>query len=387
VAINVHISLNKLTNPSRVLREANTLVDHGVFQKILIFALWDSGLKEEEKYSEGIDVQRIKLRTKRFPTNIVFQLLKYIELIIKIILRLKSKEVTVVNCHGLGALPIGVILKHLKRIALIYDTHELETETHSLRGIRKILSKLTERVFIGFSDVIIVVSDSIKEWYENTYGKNNVVVVRSFPYKKWINRRRSNILKNTFNISDNEVLFIYQGKFAYGRCIETLLNVFSRLNYDKHIVFMGYGQLEEMIKDFAQRYKNIHYHPAVPPDEISSYTKSADVGINLTDNSCLSRYYALSNKLFEYLNSELPVIVSDFPERGRFVDEFSCGWKIRVKDKVSEESVYNFINELTKDEIVQKKENVRKLENIFIWENEEKRLLNVYASLNKQRRR
>ena len=31
---------------------------------------------------------------------------------------------------------------------LIYDAHELETETHSLKGVKKKLAKVVERLFI-----------------------------------------------------------------------------------------------------------------------------------------------------------------------------------------------------------------------------------------------
>lgn len=73
---------------------------------------------------------------------------------------------------------------------------------------------------------------------------------------------------------------------------------------------MGYGALQDEIINITKVYKNIFFQPAVPHN-IPDYTSSADVGISsLVDlSSCLSYYYSLPNKIFEYLMAELPIIV------------------------------------------------------------------------------
>jgi hypothetical protein len=51
----------------------------------------------------------------------------------------------------------------------------------------------------------------------------------------------------------------------------------------------------------------------------------ADVGIYLIENSCLNHYYSRPNKIFQYLFSSLPLVVSDFAEIGKIVDESNRG--------------------------------------------------------------
>ena len=53
-------------------------------------------------------------------------------------------------------LPIGVLLKYLTKGDLVYDAHELETETFVLFGIRKRLSKLVEKWLIGHVALTVV---------------------------------------------------------------------------------------------------------------------------------------------------------------------------------------------------------------------------------------
>jgi len=381
LTVNLHISLNRLSNASRILREVHTVMDSNAFQKCIIVALWSSGLDDFEKISGNIEIYRIRLKTRKLPKSIIFQPIKYIELMFILFVKFSKDDIKVVNSHSVDALPIGIMFKMLKRAKLIYDAHELETETHGLHGLRKRISKTTERACVRFIDRIIVVSDSIKEWYEKEYGLRNVYTVKNFSYMKWSSNEISTILKEKFGIDTSHILFIYQGKFTGGRGIEALLNAFSRLESNKHIVFMGYGELQERIISFANHNSNIHFQLAVSPEQVNSYTKSADVGINLTDNSCLSRYYALSNKLFEYLSSGLPVIVSDFPERARIIDTFHCGWKIRVHNFVESSPIYDLIHSLTKDEIAKMKVGAAKLKNEFVWEREEDKLLDIYRSL------
>ena len=48
---------------------------------------------------------------------------------------------------------------------MIYDTHELETETNELRGIKS-LAKIVEFIFINTVDHVFVVSENIADWYK-----------------------------------------------------------------------------------------------------------------------------------------------------------------------------------------------------------------------------
>ena len=55
------------------------------------------------------------------------------------------------------------------------------------------------------------------------------------------------------------------------------------------------------------------------------YAASADVGLSLIEDICLSYYYCLPNKLFECLMAGLPVIVSNLPEMAAIVRDFRVG--------------------------------------------------------------
>ena len=139
---------------------------------------------------------------------------------------------------------------------------------------------------------------------------------------------------------------------------------------------MGRGPLEKDIKQYEKEFPNIHFHGAVKPEEVLCYTSSADIGVSLIENTCLSYYYSLPNKVFEYLLSGVPIIVSDFPEMGKLVDENNCGWKIRVDS----DALFKLIGKISHKDIFEKKNNVLKCKDNYGWHKEEETLLKIYKS-------
>ncbi|WKZ19221.1 MAG: glycosyltransferase [Candidatus Jettenia sp. CY-1] len=376
--INVHIYPSPFKNESRILKITKTLADTKIFDKIYIIATWEDGLPEIEFIESNREVIRIQRKLNNAKRGNFWKIFRTLEWSWKIIRIFHGKKIRCINCHSLQVLPLCAFLKIFKRSKLIYDTHELETETASSVGFRKILSKIIERLFMPFIDEIIVVNEHIAEWYQNAYNLKKVWIVKNVPYNKG-EPERTVILKNTYNIKKNDILFLYQGLIGYGRGIETLLKIFSKLDSDRHIVFLGYGDLDivERIVEYSKQYPNIHYHPAVKPDEISHYTASADVGLSLIENVCLSYYLCLPNKLFEYMSCGIPVIVSDFPGMSKFIDKYGCGWKIPLEAH----AIISLIHEITQDVLNEKREKTKEARKYFGWHLEEPTLLKVYKHL------
>jgi len=368
---------SSMKHETRILKITKSLADSGMFNKIYIVGIGESNLKEHEKLDSQREVWRVPLKSHNFSNKSLGKIIKYTEWQLRVFFRFKKKNITFVNCHCLSTLPIGFFFKLFVKSKLVYDTHELETEVIESVGIRKKINKVIEKIFIQFADVIFVVSDSIANWYKNQYNLKEVYVIRNVPYRHSSKIDNSDVLKAKFNIQDDEILFIYQGLLSEGRGIEILLNVFSKVDEKRHIVFMGKGFSENLIRKNEDDFPNIHFHPAVTPEDVILYTKSADVGISLIENVCLSYFYSLPNKIFEYILSGLPIIVSEFPDMGKIVDEYKCGWKISVDEK----SVIDLIKNISKEDIQEKRNYALNCKDKFGWDQEEEKLLKVYGHL------
>lgn len=374
--LNLHIYPSPFRNESRILKETKSIIDLGLCDEVIIAATWKEGLSVEEYIDEKRKVHRFKSFFQNLPENIITDALRFTHYMFLVFFRFKKEKPDYVNCHSLSVLFVGVLFKKITQSQLIYDPHELETERAGLKGIKQKISKWLERKLIKYIDHLIVVSDSIGEWYKREYNLKEVFVIRNIPDNRNTKTGTSTILKDKFNIPDNDLLFIYQGLLSKGRGLELLLNTFAEISTNKHLVIMGYGVLEPIIKKYESKYTNIHFQEAVKPEEIMRYTEGCDIGISLIENIGLSYYYCLPNKFFEYILSGIPVIASDFPDMSFYINKTQCGWIA----KPEKEAFVKVLNEIKLEDVILKKKNCTGLNSTLGWHNEEKSLIPIYRS-------
>lgn len=375
--MNIHIYPSPFLNETRILKIVESIRHAGFFSSILILALWKPGLPKNELIEKQIQVIRIVPFIKENLDGNIGRCIKILGWHLGALFVLRGKRVTCINCHSLSVLPLAVFIKFWKRCALIYEPHELETETAGLRGFRQVIAKILEHNLIKFADAVCVVNRSIADWYTEHYRLKKIWIVRNVPNVKKIKRSRTGLLRKALGLDSTAELFLYQGLLAPGRGIPMMIEAFSEVSQNRHLVFMGYGELESLVREASNRFINIHFLPAVPPEKLLDYTGDADVGLAIIENVCLSYYLCLPNKLFEYTACGVPTIVSKFPEMERFVDKLECGWKIAPSTK----NLRNLIISLTPEELASKSANTIACRELDCWLKEAKKLLEIYQSL------
>jgi len=244
----------------------------------------------------------------------------------------KEKNLVSISIHNLRLIPMGVILKFIFKAKLIYEPHELETETVEKKNINKFISKLIEKIFIKYFDEIIVVSPSIAEWYKRKYKIKRPLVI--YNSRKFDPVEKKNYFREKFNINNKSKIFLYVGNLnKRGRGIDLIINTFLNENFKNNVViFMGKGNAVPSIIEASKKNQNIYYHSSVSTNEINYYTSSADIGLCLIENTCLNENYCLPNKLFEYLSGGIPVIVSNLKELKNFINQNQCGYIFNLKN-------------------------------------------------------
>ena len=115
----------------------------------------------------------------------------------------------------------------------------------------------------------------------------------------------------------------------------------------------------------------------VPQGELFNLTAGADVGLSIIENVSLSYYYALPNKLFEYIMADVPVIVSNLPQMEEIVKMYKIGITVNPYEKTQIEKA---LNKLTTDTDFYRslKQNCRIASEELNWEKE---ILNLYRVL------
>lgn len=370
------LSLSKITSSSsRVLKEGMTLLKNG-FSVTVASICYDNQIEKEE--IQGIPIRRFLLRTKKLPKSFIFQIVKWIEWynLLKKWLKTDGREIAIIDCHCLYTLLIGFFLAKLGHSKIVFNAHELETERNGLSGFRKRISQFLEKKLIKNCSTTIVVSQSILEWYQQVYPNIEVNCIYNAPMLQ--EPEKNNYFKKIYNLSTNDVIFLYQGAFFSGRGIPLLLETFKQLPPNYHIVFMGFGSEEQKIKNASQNYLNIHIHDVVPQKDLYKYTPSADYGFSLIESVSLSYELCMPNKLFEYTMYEVPVIVSDTKDQTSFIKKNNIGYVLKDYTPSGLKELILSVDITERESLIQ---NMKKIKTDICWEKQEEKLVNIYISI------
>ncbi len=380
---NLHVYYSPIQFENRIGKITKSLVTQNIVGQVWIVGIWAEGLAVDEPLDDRRTIHRIRLRIPKVAGNGAAQLLRMAEFSFRTFWFAWRRKVDLVNCRMLFFLPVCVALKYLRRTTLVYDAHEIESEQEGFQGWRKRLLQFVERRLVKCADLMIIAGRSYADWYEREYGLSNVGVLNNVPPRgnpEPIVRQRT--LREPFGIGEDELLFIYQGLLVEERGILLLLRAFAACpDKSRHIVFMGFGPLQELVEAHAREHRNIHFHPAVPAAKIKSYTCSADVGFSAPLHTSLNNYLCNPNKTYEYLLAGVPMIVSNFPELTRFVAENQCGWVVEPEER----TIADLIARISPTEIAVLRRNIAVSRLRHGWENEEENLVRYYHDLARRR--
>jgi len=375
-------------NESRMLREISSLKKFNILKKVIVIGTKKTGLDDVETINDGFTkIIRLKLEESTSLGRRISRLFG-IYFWSKRVVRYLSKhsDFSIIHCHSLSVLPIAKIFKKKHNISIIYDAHELESERTGLSYTRRIISKIYEKHLIRFIDEAWVVGDQIRKWYKRKQGLDAKVVC-NYPlsYINFNKIEKDNFdLRKKFKIPNTAILYLYQGNFGKGRCINLLLSWFKEIDDNiAHIIFMGDGFLKDSIQAASEISKNIHYHQQVSPAMLLHYTKTADIGIVMFKPISLSFKYVMPNKLFEYIQAGIAVWASDLTELRKVITDVKNG--ILIKGNISNKEAIKLINSIRNDQIIEWKMNVRLNREKYSWEQMEPTIIETYRKLLKLR--
>ena len=376
------MSHSDISRDSRILKEIDSIKNSfPQFQIMGIGIKKNSLISQNKRTSFKKNILSITLKSKKFLffPKIFKYFLYYIEFLIKTLIFLKNKEILVIHCHDYTVLPIGLIIKILFGSKLVYDAHELESlnEKNYLKfSIKSKIIFFLEKIIWNKVDLFITVSPSIMNWYQEKFGyKKNSIIVLNSPKLTNIKTLKKDSLRKLLKISKEQLIFLYVGVLEYGRGVENALEAFSNSKINSNLVFIGYGKLENKIKLYSKKYKNIYILKSVPHHQLVSLIKSADIGLCLIEKISLSDYYCLPNKFFEFAFANLHILASNFPDMKKMIKKYSLGSYIEPNYAELLKKIKLFENNINKMKI--KKNNLINLS----WKMQSKKLVNSYKKL------
>ncbi len=373
----VHITSADLRLASRIDRVTRYIRAQEYFDAVEIAGVRAGDLAKVEVQEDGRVYRRFRVRKFLRDTSRLTRALDFLIWYFQVGTHYLLRPITCVNAHTLAVLPLCYLLSALKGCKLVYEPHELETETATSKGVMKPVLKFTERLFVRKADAVVLVNNAIAEWYRDAYGLNRVYAVRNLPRNKLTGRLPANYYATRYGFSANDLVFIYQGVLGAGRGIELLLETASRLPPDRHIVFLGFGPLSQKVMNAAERLANVHYHPAVPNDKLLLYSAAADAGLIMAENVSLSYRYSYPNKYCEYQTAGIPLICTDFFCFCTEIEKYGSGWTCLY----DADALARLMSGIDRTAIDAKKRGAEAWARENTWAKEERVLGEIYASL------
>lgn len=370
--INIHLYPSAFQNESRILREARSLSNLALFDRIDLVGVGQEGLRGIEPVQDDVRIVRLQRRSGGGLVGKVAGTGGWSHAVYQ---RYRKEKLACVNCHSVAMLPLAVMLMRASGAKLVYDAHELETETNGLGGVRQYLTRQVERALIGRADHCIFVGRAIEQWYAQRYGLRNTTVLYNCPPRRHV--APTDYFRRTYSIAPHVPVFLYQGVIGEGRGLRLLVEAFSALAGRAALVVMGYGALAGWFAEEAARHAGIHYHPAVPPERLLEYTAAADFGLSVIEGTSLSYEYCMPNKLFEYVMARKPVLVSPTREQSEFVRSHAIG---EVAAETSPAAIRDAVLRLlARDQAALQSALARTAEE-YCWEGQESKLEAVYRN-------
>ena len=372
---------NDLTTDQRVHRTCMTLVKAGYDVLLIGRRLRKSKTLTPRSYR----THRLRLLFEKGP-------LFYAEYNIMLFFFLLHHKCDVIVSNDLDTLPANYLASRVKHpfrkkqdakspIGHLHDCHEYFRGVPELVGRRTVTAiwKWTEdRIFPKLRSVVAV-NRSVADLYTSEYG-NTIEVIRNVPFRKSLSGARD---KKTLNIQPHQKIILYQGAVNVDRGLEEAILAMKYLKSDAILVIAGVGDISQSLENLTTENglsEKVRFTGQIPFHDLHSLTLTADLGLSIEKDVSLNYHFCLPNKFLDYIQANVPVLVSPFPEMKAIVDQYRIGEFIYNHEPVKLAAHMDSMLENTEKMAIYR-QNLLKAAVDLCWELEENRLMGVISRM------
>ncbi len=253
-----------------------------------------------------------------------------------------APDADVYACKALIALPVIRAAARRTGGRFVYDIADIHTEAARLArmpGWFRAFVRGRERSWMHEAAGLTAVSPGVADEVVRLFDVARPTVVLNCP-PAWrpgeVLPDRTGRLRALAGVAADRPIVLYQGGFSVDRGIEELVAALESpalATTDAVAVFIGYGRLKTWLDEQAVRLPGrVVVVDAIPPAELQDYTVDADVGYVGQPPRTLNQRLNLANKLFEYLQTAVPVVVAEGTAHCSLVRELAVGRCVDVDD-------------------------------------------------------
>ena len=362
-----------LSTDQRVNRTATTLKEAGYRVLVIGRSLKTSTEVSPKRYR----TLRFKLWAEKGP-------LFYALYNIRLFWFLLWHHADILVSNDLDTLPANFLASKLKKIPLVYDSHEYFTGVPELINRPKVqgIWKKIERYCLPKVDYAITVNESIARLFKEEYNKD-FSVIRNVPLitKPFLNDRET--LRKELGLPASKKIIILQGAgINIDRGAEELVESMTYLPEYLLLIIGGGDVIPDLKKIVLEKnlQNQVWFIPKQPIEILRKYTAACNLGVTLDKANNINYKLSLPNKLFDYIHAGVPVLTSDLPELKSIVIGYNIG---KVCPDHDPKNISNMIMEmLSSDEQIKTwEENTAIAAKELNWDKEKEKLLSIFKKI------
>lgn len=355
--------INDLAGDQRIHRIATTLQEAGFQVRVI-----------GRKLPDSLPLPGRSYQTKRM--RLIFKKGKffYLEYNLRLFLLLLFSKVDILNANDLDTLLANVWVSRLRRKKLVYDSHEIFTEVPELihrPATRAIWLALEKRLFPALLNVYTV-NGSLARIYQEKYSVP-VKVIRNLPFARPFPAKAT-----------PRPILLYQGAVNLGRGIDLMIKAMQYMP-QAELWIVGKGdvlpEMQALVEELSLG-ERVKFWGFMALEQLSKITRQARIGLSLEEDRGANYRYASPNKVYDYIQSGLAVLVSDLPEMRALIEQYQVGAILAFAQR-DPMSLANLLLEMLQDQQAfdEWRQNCQKAAKELNWEREREKLLAIYQNL------
>lgn len=225
-------------------------------------------------------------------------------------------EPDLIIAHDLPMLAPGALAAHLLGVPLIYDSHELYTEIHTLAPETARRLKEIEADLIKLPAAVFTVNEFIAQELAKAYGIPEPGVLYNCTTLPTDWSPPYHLIREKLGLGPEKKIVLFHGWFASGRNLEHLVDAFGLLPPEYVLGLLGFDDYGAELLARAEAAgcgARVHLLDPVPQTEVLYYVASADLGVIPYAPIDRNSYFCSPNKLFDFLLCQVPVLGYDSP--------------------------------------------------------------------------
>jgi glycosyltransferase involved in cell wall biosynthesis len=285
----------------------------------------------------------------------------------------------VVHSFDVSGLGVGLKAKHQLGARFLYEAHE--PKYHVAETEREADARREANRYAAEADALVAVTGPLAEVLARDLSLDSAPPVVHCAPASASGERPPVPLREAAGVGQDTPLLVFAGLLAKKRRPDVVLEAMTTLPAVEFALAVREDEQSDELLARAQELGvagRVHIVPKVPPNAVVSYIGGADVGV-IPGECTAGKQLVLPNKLFEYLQAGLRMVVTDCAAQADFVRRHGLGESAPMEDPHAWAQAIE--RALAAPPYRDDADRWETLKREWSWERQEETLLGVYREL------